>query len=112
MRKTILIAGVLTLAGLQSGPAHAAGEGILQNVKAMASYKASCASAEEARKMAAEFKYEWNTTAPLIAKAEEAASAGDFAKAVKLCDKARFQGEAAVAQAKQQADAWRAAVVK
>jgi hypothetical protein len=42
----------------------------------------------------------------------EAASKGEYAHAVKLCDEAMMQGEAAVAQAKNQADAWRAAVVK
>ena len=67
---------------------------------------------EGARKMAAELKFEWTTTQPLIAKGMEAASKGEYAHAVKLCDEARMQGEAAVAQAKNQADAWRAAVVK
>jgi len=103
MTKQILIAGAALLVALSVAPAQAANE---------AGYTASCAAAEEARKMAAELHYEWNTVAPLIAKAGAAAKGGDFAKAVKLCDEARLQSEASVAQAKKQADAWRAAVVK
>lgn len=103
MRKKILFAGVLVAAGMQAGLAHAADE---------AAYKAACAAAEEARQMSAELKYEWNTLKPLIEKAGEAATAGDFAKAVSLCDEAKAQGEAAVFQAKQQAENWRSAVVQ
>jgi hypothetical protein len=103
MNKKLLIAGVFALAGLYAGMAQAADE---------TAYKTACAAAEEARKMAAEMKFEWTTIEPLIAKAGDAAAAGDFAKAVKLCDTARFQGEAAVAQAKREADDWRAAVIK
>ncbi len=103
MSKKFLIAGALVVAGLQAGLAQAADE---------AAYKAACDAAGEARKMAAELKYEWTTLAPLIEKAGEAAATGDFAKAVSLCNEAKAQGEAAVAQAKQQADAWRSAVVK
>ncbi len=103
MTKQILIAGTALLFVLSMAPAGAADE---------ASYTAACAAAQEARKMAAELHYEWNTVAPLIGKADAAAKAGDFAKAVKLCNEARLQSEASVAQAKQQADAWRAAVIK
>jgi multidrug resistance efflux pump len=103
MKKTLLIAGVLAVSGLSAGAAQAADE---------AAAKASCTAAEEARKMAAELKFEWNTTQPLIAKGMEAASKGEYAHAVKLCDTAKMQGEAAVAQAKQQAEAYKAAVIK
>ncbi len=60
MTKQILIASVALLVVLSAAPARAADE---------ASYTAACAAAEEARKMAAELHYEWNTVAPLIAKA-------------------------------------------
>lgn len=103
MRKTLLIAGVCTIAGLTAGLAHAADE---------ADAKAACAAAEEARQAAAELKFEWNTTQPLIAKGMEAVAAGNFDQAVSFCNEAEFQGEAAVAQANAQADLWREAVVK
>ncbi len=73
---------------------------------------AAIAAAEAARKSAAEAKYEWNTTAPLIEEAKAAAAAGDFDKAVDLAAKAKFQGDAAVAQAKHENEAWKGAVVR
>ncbi len=75
-------------------------------------YEAACAAAEEARKASAELKYEWNTIAPLIDKAKAAAEEGEFDKAAKLCEEARLHGEAAIEQAKTQAEFWKVAVVK
>jgi hypothetical protein len=103
MKNQRLIAGLAMLAALWATTALAADQ---------QAYMKACAAAEEARKMAVELKFEWNTIEPLIAKAGEAASAGDYDKAVKLCEEARRHGEASVAQAKHEADAWRAAVVK
>ena len=103
MKKNGLIVGVSVLAALWAGSLLAADE---------PAYTKACAAAQEARKMAAELRYEWNTIEPLMKKASEAAAAGDYAKGVKLCDEARKQSEVSIAQAKHQADAWRAAVVK
>ncbi len=75
-------------------------------------YEAACAAAEEARKASAELKYEWNTVAPLIEKAKGAAEEGEFDKATKLCEEARLHSEAAIEQAKTQAELWKAAVVR
>lgn len=103
MKKKLLIAGAFAAVGLQAGIAQAADE---------AAAKAACAAGEDARKAAAEAKFEWTTTQPLIAKGMEAIAAGDFAQAIVLCDEAKKQGDAAVAQAKQQGEAWKAAVPK
>ncbi len=103
MKQKTMIAGVAMLIGLSWGTAMAG------DAKA---YEAACAAAEEARKVSAELKYEWNTIAPLIDKAKEAAEDGEFDKAAKLCEEARLHGEAAIAQAKDQAQAWKAAVVR
>ena len=103
MKHPKIIVGVALLVGLVSGTSMAADK---------KAYEASCAAAEEARKMSAEMRYEWNTIAPLMAKADEAAGAGDYDKAVKLCEEARLHSEAAIAQAKKQADMWKAAVVR
>lgn len=103
MKHQLTIAGVAILVGLSSGTALAADE---------QAYKSACAAAEEARKISAELRYEWNTVAPLMAKANDAAAAGEFDKAAKLCEEARLQSEAAIAQAKKQADVWKAAVVR
>ena len=100
MKHSTQIVGIALLVGL-SATAMAADK---------KAYESACAAAEEARKTSAEMRYEWNTIAPLMAKADEAAAAGDYDKAVKLCDEARLHGEAAIAQAKKQADMWKAAV--
>jgi len=91
------------LTALLAMPAQAADE---------AGYKAACEAAEAARKAAVEARYEWNTTAPLIKKADAAAAGGDYDKAVKLCNEARQQGELALAQARREAEDWKAQVVK
>jgi hypothetical protein len=105
MSKKICMAAVAAtaLTALLAMPSLAADE---------AEYKAACEAAEASRKAAAEARYEWNTTAPLIQKAGEAAAGGDYDKATKLCDEARQQGELALAQAKREAEDWKSQVVR
>jgi hypothetical protein len=74
--------------------------------------EAAIAAAEAARKAAADLHYEWNTTAPLIEEAKVAMTAGDFDKAVALAKKAKYQGDAAVAQARHESEAWKGAVIR
>ncbi|WP_428609909.1 hypothetical protein [Sedimenticola sp.] len=50
------------------------------------------AKAEAARKKAASVDGEWRDTGKFIKQAQEAAKAGDFAKAVKLAKKAESEG--------------------
>lgn len=76
------------------------------------SFNAAYEAAESARKKAASMKYEWRDTAKMLEQAKETASKGDYAAAQKLADKARMQSENAIAQAKEQEQAWQAAVVK
>lgn len=76
------------------------------------SYKAAYEAAEAARKEAANVQHEWRDTAKMLEQAEEMAAKGDYAGAQKLADKARRQSENAVAQAKEQEQAWQAAVLK
>jgi hypothetical protein len=72
-----------------------------------AGFEAAYNAAEAARKKAAEVEYEWNTTAPLLQKAQDAAAAGDFDKAIKLADEAKKQGDLAYAQSQNEANHWR-----
>ena len=74
--------------------------------------EAASAAAEAARAAAAEAKFEWNTTGPLIDKAKAAVEAGSFDEAVALANTAKMQGDAAVAQAKNQGEAWKGAVIR
>lgn len=50
------------------------------------------AKAEAARKKAASVNGEWRDTGKFIKQAEKAAAAGDYAKAVKLANKAETEG--------------------
>ena len=70
----------------------------------------ACSAAEGARVAAAKVKMEWTTTGKLIKKANAAIGDGDFAKAIKLCKKAKFEGDAAVEQARSESIAWKTRV--
>lgn len=91
IKKTLTAA---TLALMLSGSALAASQ---------MDFDKAYAAAEAARKAAAEMKNEWRDTGKLLKKAQEAAKAGDFDKAIKLAKAAEFQGKMAVEQAKAQA---------
>ena len=68
--------------------------------------------AETARRAAAGAGAEWLETGKLIEKARQAADDGDFEQAEALAEKARQQGELAVAQAQREAGAWQQRVVR
>ncbi len=72
-----------------------------------AGFEAAYNAAEAARKKAADVEYEWNTTAPLLQKAQDAAAAGDYDKAITLAGEAKKQGELAYAQSRYEAKHWR-----
>lgn len=76
------------------------------------SFNASYEAADAARKQAASMHYEWRDTGKMLKKAKEAAAKGDYETAEKLANKARMQGEMAVAQAKEQEQLWQSAVLK
>ncbi len=76
------------------------------------SFNASYEAAEEARKKAASMHNEWRDTGKMLKKAKEAAGKGDYETAEKLANKAKLQGEMAVAQAKEQEQLWQSAVIK
>lgn len=66
---------------------------------------AAIAAAESSRAAAAAVGYEWRDTAKMIEDAKKAVEEKDFDKAVKLAKQAERQGQAAVAQHKQQIEA-------
>lgn len=105
MTRKLWIVGAATIvcSGLCAGTALAADQ---------AAYEAACKAAESAQKAAAEARYEWNTIGPLMKKAGVAAEAGDYDRAVKLCDEARKHGEAALAQSEHESEAWKLSVVR
>lgn len=68
-------------------------------------FEALHAAAKQTLKAANAVGYQWRDSGKILKKAEKAAASGDFKKAAKLANQAREQGELALAQAKEQANA-------
>lgn len=68
-------------------------------------YQEALADAKVAVQKASKVNYEWRDTGKILKKAEAAAKAGDFDKAVELANRAERQGELAFAQYHQQRNA-------
>jgi len=77
-----------------------------------AEYKIALAAAESAEKDAGALKNQWTTTEQALAAAKKSAAAGDFDAATSAAKKAEALAKASIAQAKDQQDAWRAAVIR
>ena len=77
-----------------------------------ADYKAALAAAEAAEKEAGALKNRWLPTEQALAAAKKAAAANDFDTAVKQAQQAEALARASIFQAKEQDEAWKAAVVR
>ena len=77
-----------------------------------ATFKVAYEAAVAARKAAVEVGFEWRDTRKMLRQARKLAKKGEYAKAVKLANQARRQGELGMVQAEEQETAWRAAVLK
>ena len=75
-------------------------------------FKTAYDAALAATQKAASIGYEWRDTRKLLRKAKKAADKGDFAKAEKMANSAKFQSDAAYAQGQDQEVAWKAAVLR
>ncbi len=104
MHRRFLAAAAFALSVASAVPAFAAGN--------EAEYKAALASAETAIQQAAALKNQWSTTLQALAAAKKDAGAGDFDKATALARHAEDLAKASIAQAKEQATAWKDAVVR
>ncbi len=74
--------------------------------------KAALAAAQAAEQQAAALKNRWTTTEQALAAAKKAAAANDFDTAVKEAQHAEALAKASIAQAKEQQDAWKAAIIR
>jgi len=74
-------------------------------------FKSAFAMAEAAEKEAAALKNRWTTTEQSLAEARKAAAAGDYEGALAQARRAEALAKASVAQAQEQQQAWRAAVI-
>lgn len=75
-------------------------------------FKAAFAKAEAANNEAGAHKNQWTTTAKELKAAQAAAAAGKYDEAVNDAQQAEALANASVAQAKEQATAWKKAVVR
>ena len=75
-------------------------------------YKSALAAAEVANKEAGTLKNQWTTTSQALAAAKQAAAAGEYDKAVGLAKQAEALAKSSIAQAREQEEAWRAAVIR
>jgi hypothetical protein len=77
-----------------------------------ADYKSALAAAEAAEKEAGTLKNQWVPTEQALAAAKKAAAANDFDTAVKQAQQAEALAKASIFQAKEQDEAWKAAVIR
>jgi hypothetical protein len=101
-RSTIRLAIILSIAGLATAALAASAE----------DFKAAFAKAEAANKQAGALKNQWTTTAEKLKAAQAAAAAGKYDEAVKDAEAAEALANASIAQAKEQATAWKQAVIR
>jgi hypothetical protein len=102
MRILILFALLMTASFAVAPAARAASEN---------DFKAAYAAAEATNREAETLRNQWTVTADALKQAQKAASSGNYDEAVRLAKQAEALARASVAQAKEQAEAWKAAVI-
>lgn len=76
-----------------------------------ADFQSALSAADAAQKDAGALKNQWTTTEDILTAAKRAAAAGDFDTATGLANQAEALAKASIAQAKEQQEAWRAAII-
>ncbi len=103
MNHAKIYAGIALATLLLSGCATTGSSG--SSSATQASYDAAVVAAKSSIKTAKKANYEWRDSGKILKKADKAAKSGDFEKATKLANKAKRQGELALIQSKDQANA-------
>ena len=98
MKIRYLSAPVMLAALLAAGCASMGGTQTAQSNNQQQAFERAYTAAIAAVKKAAAVDNEWSPTDKLLKNAHKAAKAGDYAKAIKLADKAKFQGDMAYQQ--------------
>jgi hypothetical protein len=75
-------------------------------------FKAAFAKAEAAEQQAGTLKNQWTTTESALKAAQAAAAAGNYSEAVKHAQFAEALANASIAQAREQATAWKDSVIR
>ena len=104
MRKLVLITLAVALSVARVAIAAAAGT--------EADFRSALAAAEAANKQAGALKNQWTTTAQALAAAKKAADARHYDEAIELAKHAEALAKASIYQAKEQEEAWKAAVIR
>jgi hypothetical protein len=86
--------------------------GVAQAASTAADFQSALAAAEAAAKDAGALKNQWTTTEQTLAAAKKTAATGDFDTAVKTAQQAEALAKASIVQAKEQATAWKAGVIR
>ncbi|HFE48493.1 MAG TPA: SoxXA-binding protein [Chromatiaceae bacterium] len=101
MKRMLLLMSMVAVLGV-AGCASTSGDS-MQKAAAAATpaeaYQQVLAEAKAAKKKAASVDGEWRDIGKILKKAEAAAKKGDYAKATKLAEYAKFQGEMGYKQA-------------
>lgn len=98
----IRTAAVITATGLATAALAASAD----------DFKAAYAKAEAAENQAGAIKNQWTTTDAELKAAKKAADAGNFDEAIKHARQAEALANASIVQAKEQAAAWKKAVIR
>ena len=101
-RPLLALAAVLLFASISLAPA----------ANTAADFQSALGAAEAAEKAAGALKNQWTTTEDVLTAAKKAAAAGDYDTAVRFANHAEALAKASIAQANEQKNAWRAAVVR
>ena len=111
--KRITLVATIALAGA-FGLAGCAGQGTKGDaaVADQASYEAALAAANAEVKKAKAVNGAWRDMGKFLKQADEAAKAGDYAKAIKLADKVKFQAKMGQEQAAAEANVGNPAYLK
>lgn len=104
MNHAKIIAGIALATLLLSGCSTTSSSGSASTAT-QESYDAVVVAAKSSIKIAKSANYEWRDSSKILKKADKAAKSGDFEKATKLANKAKRQGELALAQSKTEANA-------
>jgi len=94
---------VLAFTLLSGCASNGSSEGSVEATKA--NYNSALAEANKSLKAAAQANYVWRDSGKILKKADKAAKNGDFKTAIKLANKAKRQGDMALAQSKTEANA-------
>ncbi|MBT8140998.1 MAG: hypothetical protein KJO88_01420 [Gammaproteobacteria bacterium] len=111
----LLVAGILLFSSAcskQESPDATAQTQMSEKSQANSEFENAYLEADKLRQQAAELEYEWSNTESFLLDAKKEFADGNQDKAMHLVEQARQEAELAIQQAKTEAKAWKARVIK